>query len=97
MIYASDFRKGRTFQINGEPHVVLDFMHVKPGKGAAFVEPNTRTLLQEQPEKKLSIRMTSSKKLLSKPRRCSTCTTTEIFTILWIRKLMNRFRLLMIW
>ena len=37
MIYASDFRKGRTFQINGEPHVVLDFMHVKPGKGAAFV------------------------------------------------------------
>ena len=31
MIYASDFRKGRTFQINGEPHVVLDFLHVKPG------------------------------------------------------------------
>ena len=25
MIYASDFRKGITFEINGEPHVVLDF------------------------------------------------------------------------
>ena len=37
MIYASDFRKGITFEINGEPHVVLDFQHVKPGKGAAFV------------------------------------------------------------
>jgi len=37
MVYASDFRKGKTFQINGEPHVVLDFQHVKPGKGAAFV------------------------------------------------------------
>ena len=37
MIYASDFRKGMTFDINGEPHVVLDFQHVKPGKGAAFV------------------------------------------------------------
>ena len=24
MIYASDFRKGITFEINGEPHVVLD-------------------------------------------------------------------------
>ena len=37
MIYASDFRKGITFEMNGEPHVVLDFQHVKPGKGAAFV------------------------------------------------------------
>lgn len=32
MIYASDFRKGITFEINGEPHVVLDFQHVKPEK-----------------------------------------------------------------
>ena len=37
VIYASDFRKGRTFIMNGEPCVVLDFLHVKPGKGAAFV------------------------------------------------------------
>ena len=37
MITAGDFRKGLTFEINGEPHVVLDFQHVKPGKGAAFV------------------------------------------------------------
>ena len=35
MVYASDFRKGITFEMNGEPHVVLDFQHVKPGKGAA--------------------------------------------------------------
>ena len=27
MIYAGDFRKGITFEINGEPHVVLDFQH----------------------------------------------------------------------
>ena len=44
MIYASDFRKGRTFQINGEPHVVLDFMHVKPGKGAAFVRTKYKNI-----------------------------------------------------
>ena len=37
MIYAGDFRKGMTFEIDGDPHVVLDFQHVKPGKGAAFV------------------------------------------------------------
>ena len=45
MIYASDFRKGRTFQINGEPHVVLDFLHVKPGKGAAFVRTKLKNII----------------------------------------------------
>jgi len=45
MIYAGDFRKGITFQINGEPHVVLDFQHVKPGKGAAFVRTKYRNIL----------------------------------------------------
>lgn len=45
MIYASDFRKGVTFEINGEPHVVLDFQHVKPGKGAAFVRTKYKNIL----------------------------------------------------
>ena len=45
MIYASDFRKGMTFEMNGEPHVVLDFLHVKPGKGAAFVRTKYRNIL----------------------------------------------------
>ncbi|MCQ2555621.1 MAG: elongation factor P [Clostridia bacterium] len=45
MVYASDFRKGKTFIMNGEPHVVLDFQHVKPGKGAAFVRTTYRNIL----------------------------------------------------
>ena len=45
MIYASDFRKGVTFEMNGEPHVVVDFQHVKPGKGAAFVRTKYRNIL----------------------------------------------------
>ncbi|MDO4552224.1 MAG: elongation factor P [Bacillota bacterium] len=45
MIYASDFRKGMTFEMDGEPHVVLDFQHVKPGKGAAFVRTKYRNIL----------------------------------------------------
>lgn len=45
MVYASDFRKGKTFIINGEPHVVLDFQHVKPGKGAAFVRTKYRNII----------------------------------------------------
>ncbi len=45
MVYASDFRKGKTFIMNGEPHVVLDFLHVKPGKGAAFVRTKYKNIL----------------------------------------------------
>ena len=45
MIYASDFRKGITFEINGAPHIVLDFQHVKPGKGAAFVRTKYKNIM----------------------------------------------------
>ena len=41
MISASDLRKGTTFEHEGNVFVVIDFLHVKPGKGAAFV----RTML----------------------------------------------------
>ena len=45
MITAGDFRKGVTFEMNGEPHVVLDLQHVKPGKGAAFVRTKYKNIL----------------------------------------------------
>jgi elongation factor P len=45
MISASEFRKGITFEIDGEPHVIMDFQHVKPGKGAAFVRTKYKNIL----------------------------------------------------
>jgi elongation factor P len=45
MVTAGDFRKGITFIMNGEPCVVLDFQHVKPGKGAAFVRTKYRNII----------------------------------------------------
>lgn len=45
MISAGDFRKGITFEMNGGPYVVLDFQHVKPGKGAAFVRTKYKNIL----------------------------------------------------
>lgn len=44
MISAGDFRKGITFELNGEPYMVVDFQHVKPGKGAAFVRTKYKNL-----------------------------------------------------
>ncbi len=45
MIHAGDFRKGITFQKEGEPCVIMEFQHVKPGKGAAFVRTKYKNLL----------------------------------------------------
>ncbi|NLM03579.1 MAG: elongation factor P [Clostridiales bacterium] len=44
MISAGEFRKGVTFEMDGEPYIVLDFQHVKPGKGAAFVRTKYKNL-----------------------------------------------------
>ncbi len=45
MISASDFRKGVTFQWDGDVYQIVDFQHVKPGKGAAFVRTKIRSVL----------------------------------------------------
>ena len=39
MISAGDFRNGITLEIEGQVVQILEFQHVKPGKGAAFAEP----------------------------------------------------------
>ncbi|MEG1996991.1 MAG: elongation factor P [Clostridiales bacterium] len=46
MISTNDFKTGVSVEIDGDAYVVVDFQHVKPGKGAAFVRAkmrNTRT------------------------------------------------------
>ncbi|HBE80429.1 MAG TPA: elongation factor P, partial [Firmicutes bacterium] len=37
MISVTDFKTGLTIEIDGQLYTVIEFMHVKPGKGAAFV------------------------------------------------------------
>jgi elongation factor P len=41
----SEFRKGLKIEYDGEPYEILDFQHVKPGKGAAFVRTSMKNLL----------------------------------------------------
>lgn len=45
MISAGDIRKGTTFENDGQVFTVVDFLHVKPGKGAAFVRTKLRNVL----------------------------------------------------
>jgi len=41
----SEFRKGLKIELNGEPFLMVDFQHVKPGKGGAFVRTRLKSLL----------------------------------------------------
>ena len=44
MISVNDFRTGLTIEIDGQLYSVVEFMHVKPGKGAAFVRSKLKNL-----------------------------------------------------
>ena len=45
MISASDFRNGFTFEMDGKVMQVVEFQHVKPGKGAAFVRVKMKNVI----------------------------------------------------
>ena len=48
MVSAGDFRKGVTIEIDGKVYVIVDFQHVKPGKGAAFVRAKIKNIVTGQ-------------------------------------------------
>ena len=45
MITAGDFRNGVTFDMDGNVFQIIEFQHVKPGKGAAFVRTKIRNVI----------------------------------------------------
>ena len=45
MISASDFRNGVTIEIDGNVYQIIEFQHVKPGKGAAFVRAKVKNVI----------------------------------------------------
>ena len=45
MISAGEFRNGVTFELDGQVMQVIEFQHVKPGKGAAFVRTKYRNVI----------------------------------------------------
>ncbi|MBS3948636.1 MAG: elongation factor P [Dethiobacter sp.] len=44
MISTSDFRTGLTIELDGLVYTIVDFQHVKPGKGAAFVRSKLKNV-----------------------------------------------------
>lgn len=48
MVTAGDFRKGVTFEMEGNIYLVVDFLHVKPGKGSPFVRAKIKNIITGQ-------------------------------------------------
>ena len=45
MVSAGDFRNGVTFEMDGKVYQIIEFQHVKPGKGAAFVRAKIKNVM----------------------------------------------------
>ena len=45
MVTAGDFRNGITFEMDGSVFQIIEFQHVKPGKGAAFVRTKLKNVI----------------------------------------------------
>ena len=46
MVTAGDFKNGVTFEMEGKVYSIIEFQHVKPGKGAAFVRTKIRDVIK---------------------------------------------------
>ena len=55
MVAAGDFKNGITVEIDGNIYQILEFQHVKPGKGAAFVRTKLKNIISGGVEKICSI------------------------------------------
>lgn len=45
MYSTGDFKKGLKIELDGTPYIIVDFLHVKPGKGGAFVRTKLKNLV----------------------------------------------------
>jgi elongation factor P len=45
VIPTSEFHKGLRIELEGEPYIIVEFQHVKPGKGGAFVRTKLKSLV----------------------------------------------------
>ena len=62
MINVNDFKNGQTINYDGNLYQVLDFNHVKPGKGAAIVKAKLKNLRTGSMELKYLLLMLKNKR-----------------------------------
>ena len=87
MYSTAEFKNGLKIELDGEPFTIVEFQHVKPGKGGAFV----RTKLKALKSGKVIERTFRSGEKVDKPdveeRRCSSFMRQPAATISWMLEL----------
>ena len=91
MVSAGDFKNGITIEIEGNIYQIMEFQHVKPGKGAAFVRTKLKNIISGGVVEK-TFRPTEKflRMLISREKICSICIRMEISTTSWIWRHMIR-------
>lgn len=92
MISVNDFRTGLTIEVDGDIYSVMEFQHVKPGKGAAFVRSKLRNLRNGNIVEKTFRAGENVGTAMWKPGKCSICMPAGTSIRLWIPKRMTRSR-----
>lgn len=85
MVSAGDFRKGVTIEIDGQVWVIVDFQHVKPGKGAAFVRTKIKNVVTGNVLERTFNPTEKYPKAMVREKRCSICIRMAISTTSWSR------------
>ncbi len=89
MIMAGDFRKGITVEIDGNVWSVVDFQHVKPGKGAAFVRTKLKNVMTGAVLERTFNPSDKYPKAHIETKEMQYCITMASCTTSWIRKPMS--------
>src|SRR6478736_4953660 len=90
MISVNEFKTGLTVEVDGGIWRVIDFQHVKPGKGAAFVRSKLRNLRTGAIQEKTFRAGEKLKKLKLITAGCNIFMQAVIPMYLWIMNLMSK-------
>ena len=82
MISAGDFKNGLTLEIDGNVVQIMEFQHVKPGKGAAFVRTKLKMLSMAVLWRRLSDLLRNSRRHVLTVWTCSIYTMMVIYITL---------------
>ena len=82
-ITAGDFRNGVTFEKDGSVCTVVEFQHVKPGKGAAFVRTKYKNVMTGAIREESFNPTAKFEQALWSAETPSTATTTATCTTSW--------------
>lgn len=80
MATSNDIKNGLCIKFNHDIYKVVEFQHVKPGKGAAFVRTKLKSLSTGRILENTFPQDTRSNPYVSKTANTSSCTTTETIT-----------------